>query len=151
MITLPALINVGALLILFVYIYAILGINVFATVKHTGHVNDHINFMSIGTAMLTLLRVSTGENWHMVLWALSNERSIEYQCIENPTYDDFKANNFEPIGCGKKATSAFYFTSFVLIVSLVFLNLFIAIILQGFSDSQNEEQFVFSKDTTDNF
>lgn len=70
LITLPALINVGALLVLFVYIYAILGVNLFANVMHTNAVNNHVNFMSVGTAMLTLLSISTGESWHMILASL---------------------------------------------------------------------------------
>ena len=33
----------------------------------------------------------------------------------------------------------FYFLSFMLIVSVIFLNMFIAIILEGFSESQQDE------------
>jgi hypothetical protein len=151
MITLPALINVGALLVLFVYIYAILGVNLFADIKHTFHISDHVNFQDVGTAMLTLLRISTGENWHYVLSSLQNKHSILYDCVTDPTYDDYKANSYKPVGCGKLGSTTIYFSSFVLIVSLVFLNLFIAIILLGFSDSSDDEQFVFSADTTDRF
>jgi len=85
--------------------------------------------MSVGTAMLTLLSISTGESWHMILASLQQPRNLLYQCTKNPTYEDYKANGFEPIGCGIPILSTFYFTTFVLVVCLVFLNLFIAIIL----------------------
>ena len=42
--TLPALMNVGSLLLLLIYIYTILGINLFAEIKITNILNDHINF-----------------------------------------------------------------------------------------------------------
>jgi hypothetical protein len=38
-------------------------------------------------------------------------------------------------GCGNSVAKA-YFISFMLIVSIIFLNMFIAIILEGFSASQ---------------
>ena len=37
-------------------------------------------------------------------------------------------------GCGAGTMSYFYFYSFTLLVSFVFVNLFIAIILEGFAD-----------------
>jgi voltage-dependent calcium channel L type alpha-1D len=40
-----------------------------------------------------------------------------------------------PNGCGS-ILSYFYFTSFILIVAYVFLNLFIAVILQGFTEAE---------------
>jgi len=40
-------------------------------------------------------------------------------------------------GCGNPA-AYFYFVAFILMVSLVFLNLFIAIILEGFAASASE-------------
>jgi len=81
--------NVGGLLLLFLYIYAILGVYLFAAVKWTGPLNEFVNFKHIGTALLTLLRVSTGENWHEVMYALSNEKSLLYQCVEGATYQEY--------------------------------------------------------------
>ena len=42
-------------------------------------------------------------------------------------------------GCGNSA-AYFYFVAFILMVSLVFLNLFIAIILEGFAASSQEQK-----------
>ena len=42
--SLPALINVGCLLFLFLYIYAVMGMNLFATVKLQTNLNFKANF-----------------------------------------------------------------------------------------------------------
>ena len=78
LVTLPGLANVGGLLILLLYIYAILGLNLFATVQLSGDLDLYINFQSIGKSMLTLYRVSTGENWQNVMHGLSKGQSIQF-------------------------------------------------------------------------
>lgn len=54
------------------------------------------------------------------------------QCIDNPSFDDYSTNQFETVGCGDGRTAILYFFSYLLVVKLVFLNLFIAVILDGF-------------------
>ncbi len=71
MLTLPAMINVGSLLILLLYMYSILGVVLFADVKWTNSLGPYVNFQNIGVASLTLLRIATGENWHDVIYSLS--------------------------------------------------------------------------------
>lgn len=43
--------------------YAILGINLFPFVKRTNGLSNKINFSSLGTALFTLFKCSTGESW----------------------------------------------------------------------------------------
>ena len=69
--TLPAMINVGSLLILLLYMYSILGVFLFAEVKWTNQLGPYVNFTNIGVASLTLLRASTGENWQEVIYSIS--------------------------------------------------------------------------------
>ena len=40
-----------------------------------------------------------------------------------------------PEGCGAKISAYSYFITYIIFVSLIFLNLFIAIILEGFDNS----------------
>jgi len=61
--TLGSLANVGTLLLLFLFIYAILGIYLFAEIKHNFPLDKYINFNSLWQAIVTLFRASTGENW----------------------------------------------------------------------------------------
>jgi len=46
------------------------------------------------------MRVMTGEAWNDLLNAISLPYSLQYQCIDNPTYEDYVNNGNEPIGCG---------------------------------------------------
>ena len=61
--SLTNLLQVGCLLVLFLFMYSILGVYLFAKVKRTGILNNHINFTDVTSALLTLVRASTGENW----------------------------------------------------------------------------------------
>lgn len=124
----PALWNISQLLFLLMYMFAVLGMVLFSETKENGPMAD-THFKDISSAMLTMLRVSTGENWHELMFALGRSNSPMYECIEDPTYQDFVDNDYEPIGCGSKGVSIAFFVIFVIMVSLVFLNLFIAVIL----------------------
>jgi len=55
--------NVGGLMFLIMYIYAVLGVYTFAVIKDVGIMHDKMNFRSIPTAMITLIKMATGENW----------------------------------------------------------------------------------------
>ena len=100
MISLPAMANIGSLLLLIIMIYAIMGVYLFAEVKHNGALNVHANFETIGTAFLTLFRTITGENWPLIMEALSRQKDIDYDCIVSPSYLDYVNNNYSPVGCG---------------------------------------------------
>ncbi len=41
------------------------------------------------------------------------------------------------MGCGSKVKSYLFFVSYIFVVNLVFLKLFIAIILQGYNNTQD--------------
>jgi hypothetical protein len=52
--------------------------------------------------------------------------------------------------CGS-ATATPYFVSYMIIVNMIFLNLFIAIILEGFSNSSEAENMRIKEDSGDLF
>jgi hypothetical protein len=64
----PQLTNVGGLLFLFLFLYSVLGVSLFAPVKLQEALNVHANFQTFGGALLTLFRMSTGESWHMLMY-----------------------------------------------------------------------------------
>ena len=84
-------------------------------------------------AFLTMIRVSTGENWDLMKYEILEEKSLLNDCIEDFDYKDYIGNDFVTLGCGVYMAKYYFFT-FNLIVSIVFLNLFVAIILQGFDE-----------------
>lgn len=146
LITIPALANIGGLLLLFLYLYSVIGMSLFAQVKLQEDLNSHANFKTFTRSFITLFRASTGEGWNSIMHDVSRRKSPTFDCIESPSYDDYVANDYETIGCGETYAPIF-FTSFILIVQLIFLNLFIAIILQGF-DFMNKKANRILKDDT---
>lgn len=116
-VTLPSLGNIAALLFLLFFIYSVMGVQLFAHVKFGFYLNRHANFRSFGTAMLTLVRASTGENWNGIMYEVGNMES----CSDSPAWNDA-----EPTGCGSPAAFVFFF-SFTLLVTFVMLNVFIAV------------------------
>ena len=57
-VSLPALFNIGALLALITFIYAIIGMTIFGHVKHQGALDDLVNFETFGRSMQVLFRWS---------------------------------------------------------------------------------------------
>ena len=81
--------NIGSLLCLVVLIYSILGVYLFADIKHNGPLSSDSNFMNLGNAFLLLIRVATGEDWPKVMEALSKKVGFNYECKTSPTYYDY--------------------------------------------------------------
>ena len=75
--------------------------------------------------------------------AVSRQYHPFYQCINDPTYEDYIANGSVPNGCGYQTFSVIFFVSFAITISLVFINLFVAIILEGFDETivENKQPF----------
>lgn len=71
-------------------------------------------------------------------------------CIQNPDFDDFVKAGNEPIGCGVP-WAAYFFLSYILVIMLIFLNLFVAVILQGFEETDQKNSRKFNAETTDQF
>jgi hypothetical protein len=61
--SLTNLLQIGSLLMLFLFMYGVLGVYLFAKVRKTGVLSNHVNFSDVTSALLTLIRASTGENW----------------------------------------------------------------------------------------
>lgn len=151
LISLPAMTNVGGLLLLLLYIYSIVAMFLFAEIKDNYPLNGNIKFDSIGYSLLTMFRASTGENWHEVMHAVSRKNHLLYKCSDNPTYQMYVENGHKAVGCGDKFTSILFFVSFCIIVVLVFLNLFVAIILEGFEETYQKDKKLFNQETTEYF
>ena len=79
------------------------------------------------------------------MYALGNSYTLDFQCIDNPTFADYANAGYEPVGCGTMFLSRTYFFAYILIVGLVFLNIFIAIILQGYFQTMEQEKQTINK------
>ena len=105
--SLPSLINVGSLLLLLYFIYGVVGTELFSDVEFGDFLNEHANFKTFYISLLTLFRCSTGESWNGVMHDLKAEVPI---------------------------SSIIFFVSFTMVASLVFINIFIAVILENFTN-----------------
>ena len=143
-VTIPSLANIGGLLTLLLYLYSILGVFLFAPVKLQEYMNVHANFEGFGIAFLTLIRMATGEGWNYIMMDSKRQKNVLFDCVSDPTYEDYVDNDFNTVGCGS-SVAFLYFVSFLLMVTFIFLNLFIAIILQGFSDTNKSENLRISE------
>jgi hypothetical protein len=143
---LPSLVNISALLLLIVFIYGVMGVQLFAKVKMPGNngIDEHANFQTFSSAMLTLLRCSTGEFWNGLMYDLAiqhdctPQEEIEWSdriCGMGPSSD---AECIPIDGCGTSIAYP-YFVSYELIITMVSIELFTAVIIEGYDDSKKQE------------
>ena len=137
LISVPGLINIGSLLFLLCFVYAILGMNIFGKVQFGENLNKHANFRNFGQSILLLLRMVTGEAWN----------SVMYDCMITPANSGCDDSSECAIGecCGSQGAPA-YFISFVVLGTFVTLNLLIAVVVDNFSNQKREEE---GEDVTD--
>ncbi len=151
--TLPALGNIGGLLLLIFFIFAVVGVNVFAKVQWGDGINAHANFTNFFMAFLVLCRCCTGEAWNVLMMELSQDQDgclqepIPYNPVWCVIINPGGIDDCSPLpGCGQPGWSALYFPLFTLLVTFIMLNLFVAVILEGFDqtiedDDLSKEQF----------
>lgn len=151
----PGILNIGGLLLLLYFVYAVIGMNLYGLIGFQGELNEHANFQSLENSMLLLFRFSTGENWNGFMWDLLEERP---HCDPNPTYnktlpwcireEDYPSCT-EVNGCSAGGSVFVYFYSFVLIVGLVALNMFVGVVLEAFENSRESD--ILSPNDLDHF
>lgn len=66
------------------------------------------------------------------MFDLAKTYGPNYQCREDETYETMMENGGEPFKCGSPLTAYIFFILFMILVSQVFINLFIAIIIDAF-------------------
>ncbi|KAK9863870.1 hypothetical protein WJX84_008306, partial [Apatococcus fuscideae] len=121
--SLPAIINIASLFLLVMFIYAVLGMDLFGSPSAPLAGIRNANMLSFGAAMLTLLRALTFDDWSLTLQAAQGCTDQGYAC-----------GNY-----GKKAVAAIYFTTFAAIGGFVLVQLVVAVILEKFVESATSE------------
>ena len=133
----PSLANIGALIFLVIFIYAIFGVNLFSSIQKTPGV--HTDFTDFSNALFSLVQCATGQNWSFYMYEYAISKS---DCIENQSYADFYVNGIK--GCGT-FWSYPYFISFILLVHLMIINLFVAIVIEGYFISEHEHVSIINQ------
>ena len=84
--TMSAMLNVGMLMMLIIYLFAVIGVQLFADIKINEPMSELTNFQTLPKAYLTLYMVLTRDRWNDLLEALSLEKSAQNFCLKSPTY-----------------------------------------------------------------
>jgi len=153
----PKLVNVAFIMLLLIYLFAVLGVNLFAEVAFIegGSYDENANFRTFWKAMSLLIRSMTGEGWNFIMHDLSKDKFfyesyLDVICVKElgitkanfHTFDLDRDGVVDPEfinGCGQLALAFTYFITYTLIVTFVILNLFIAVIFEGFEESSKSD------------
>lgn len=122
--SLPSMGYVTILLGLLFYVYAVAAVFIFGA-------NDPIHFQTLHLALLSLFRVVTLEDWTDVMYINM------YGCDEYG-YEGMEHLCTEPSAL--PVVAAVFFVSFVLMGTMVILNLFIGVIMNGMEAATEEQE-----------
>jgi voltage-gated sodium channel len=122
--SLPSMVYVSILLFILFYVYAVVGIILFRA-------NDPIHFGDLWTSLLSLFRVVTLEDWTDIMYL---------QIYGSEGYAGYN-QSIEGLDITSKAQpliGTVYFISFVMLGTMIMLNLIIGIVVNGMDEAQKE-------------
>ena len=156
--SLPALTNVGAVLFLFFFIFAVLGMNLFGKVRITGNfLNRYANFETFGFSMLTLFRMATGEAWNGIMHDCMITKDcvyyqdpatgdVTYYNQEDSFWQDLDEDTYTNQCTPHPVGTIIFFCFFCILCAFVMLNLVIAVILDNFQNNSKTSELGVSKE-----
>ena len=120
--SLPSMFYVCLLLFLLFYVYAVIGVMLFSG-------NDPVHFGNLWTSFLSLFRIVTLEDWTDVMYL---------QMYGSDVYAGYN-QSIDNLATTPKAmplVAVLYFVSFVLLGTMIMLNLVIGVIINGMDEAQ---------------
>ncbi|XP_076985885.1 sodium channel protein type 11 subunit alpha isoform X1 [Tamandua tetradactyla] len=130
MMSLPSLFNIGLLLFLVMFIYAIFGMNCFSKVNDPG-IDDILNFKTFFSSMLCLFQITTSAGWDALLKPM-----LQPKVSCNPKEEN----------CHLSVVAITYFVSYIIISFLIVVNMYIAVILENFNTATEESEDPLGED-----
>ncbi|RWS16117.1 skeletal muscle sodium channel alpha subunit-like protein, partial [Dinothrombium tinctorium] len=137
--SLPALFNICLLLFLVMFIYAIFGMSFFMNVKKRYGIDNTFNFGTFFKSFILLFQMCTSAGWDEVLAGIMDET----ECRKPSAEDD------DPGDCGSKGTAIAYLVTYLIITFLVIINMYIAVILENYSQATEDVQEGLTDDDYD--
>uniref|UniRef100_A0A8C4I0H9 Sodium channel protein n=1 Tax=Dicentrarchus labrax TaxID=13489 RepID=A0A8C4I0H9_DICLA len=145
MMSLPALFNIGLLLFLVMFIYAIFGMSNFAYVKRESGIDDLFNFETFGNSMICLFQITTSAGWDGLLAPILNRNTDDCDNkMEHP-------GSLVRGDCGNPPVGIAFFVSYIIICFLIVVNMYIAVILENFGVATEESADPLSEDDFEMF
>lgn len=125
--SLPSMFYVSILLVLMFYVYAVMGVFLWAD-------NDPVHFRDLQTSMLSLFRVVTLEDWTDIMYIqMWGSDRYPFSDQDRAAFAGRFNSQSSPI------IGAIFFVSFVLMGTMIMLNLFIGVIIQSMEEAQDEQ------------
>ena len=122
--SLPSMFYVSILLFLLFYVYGTLAVFFYGK-------NDPIHFRNLQSSILTLFRVVTLEDWTDVMY-------INMYGSDSYGYSAKEFSKWSPTPTASPLGAAIFFVSFVLIGTMIVLNLVIGVIMNSMDESNKE-------------
>lgn len=101
--------------------------------------DDVMNFQTFGRSMIVLFQISTSAGWNSVLAGLS---------IQPPHCNATSSSGVEN-DCGNPSVAVMFLLSYLFITFLIVINMYIAVILENFSQAQEDAQEGLTEDDFD--
>jgi len=140
LIILPGIANVACVIFLMMFVYAVIGYDLFGKVAFYNNYNQFTNFRTFGNAFLLLYEIFGLQNWNYVMYDTTHSSP---DCDDDPNFDPNVCgfNDREgclPLnGCGKNMAIP-YFISYVVLMSFILANLFLGVVLDGYSECMDK-------------
>ncbi|KAL7311607.1 calcium channel protein [Mucor circinelloides] len=122
---LPSIFFVSSVFFIVIVCFGVTFQEEFSSTRYGPYGNEHANFRSLFNAILTLFRITTGENWDFLMHDFTILPPV---CIGK---DD----------CGSPNYAILLFISFYVVCTYIFVNLFTVIVIDNFSftfDKRNQ-------------
>jgi voltage-dependent calcium channel L type alpha-1D len=125
-----------SLLILVIFIYAALAVNLFSGIMLQTHLSEKNNFQSFSRSMIMLFKFSTGGDWNDFMYELNNRDGFKgVTCQSAQTYQDIQINGIQ--GCGSIFAIPYLF-SFIILLQMLIMNLSVAAVIEGLDTAKKE-------------
>ena len=123
--SIPSLGYIGILLGLHFYMYAVIGTFVFGD-------NDPIRFGNLHKSFLSLFQVLTLEGWNDVLATQFMGSNVGYDEAWKALTEGVRQSSAQPV------VATFYFVSFIMLGTMIMLNLFTGVIIGAMEEASTE-------------
>ncbi|XP_043241966.1 sodium channel protein para-like isoform X3 [Amphibalanus amphitrite] len=127
----PALFNIILLLFLVIFIFAIFGMSFFMNVKvPMGGLDDTFNFQTFAKSFILLFQMMTSAGWAEVLSGIINVKDCQEPDVDTGNPGD----------CGSPTIGIAYLLAYLVISFLIVINMYIAVILENYSQASEDVQ-----------
>ena len=148
-ISMPALFNIGMLLSLITFIYAIFGMSLFGQVRLHGFLDDVTNFQTFIGSMVVLFRLTTAAGWNDILDPLMiSEPYCDPNFFTMPDGEKVESPGGD---CGDTNIAPLFMSTFIMFTYLIIINTYIAVILENFNQAHEQEEVGITEDDFEMF